>query len=124
LRRHIGDRADECAVDSRRGIGIVVEQFRQAEVEKLGVARRGDHDVGRLEIAMQDAAIVRRFNGTRNLNPETNGAINRHRSEQCLALDELEHEISVANVMDLTDVRMVQRRYRTSLLLKAMAMSG
>ena len=73
---------------------------------------------------MQDAAIVRRLDRARNLNREANGVFRRDRSEQCLALDKLEHEIPVANIVNLTDVRVVERCNRARFLLKAMLMRG
>ena len=55
LRRHVRDRADQAA-----GLGLPeVDQVRGAEVAELGVAGGVEEDVGRLDVAVDDAALVR-----------------------------------------------------------------
>ena len=47
-----------------------LRRARQAEIEDLGIARLGDEDVGRLQIAMDDAAVMRVLHGIGNLGDE------------------------------------------------------
>ena len=64
LGRHVRRRADRRALvgerDRPRGRRVVIwlEQLRDAEVEHFHVAGRRDHDIGRLQIAMDDAGAV------------------------------------------------------------------
>ena len=44
--------------------------FGQAEVKNLGVTSLRDEDIGRFDIAMNDAFGVRRIEGVSNLNGE------------------------------------------------------
>src|SRR5262249_35920194 len=48
----------------------------------------------------------------------------RHRPAQRLAVDVLQHQEIRADVVNLTDMRMIQRRNRPSFLLKASAVRG
>jgi hypothetical protein len=54
LRRHIGRRAGANIPELH-----FLRQHRQAEIGDAHLAAAVDHDVGRLQIAMQHAAIVR-----------------------------------------------------------------
>ena len=80
LGRHVARRADDRAVlglaatgvfaeaDGRAGIGIVAsEQTADAPVHQVGFAVRAEHDVGRLEVAMDDALAVRVVDRLANL---------------------------------------------------------
>jgi hypothetical protein len=65
-RRHVGGRSDDHAVlgegleFGRFFLGHVrLDQLGEAEVEHLRGAARGDHDVGRLQVAVDDALGVR-----------------------------------------------------------------
>ena len=44
-----------------------VQAFGHAEVEELRRAARGDHDVRRFQVAVQDASLVRSLQGAGNL---------------------------------------------------------
>ena len=46
-----------------RQVGGIVPAFREAEIGELGEARRGDQDVGRLDVAMDDLVLVGVFQG-------------------------------------------------------------
>ena len=50
-----------------RHVGVGVHQLGQAEVEQLRGPGAGDHDVGGLEIAVEDAARVGRLQRAGNL---------------------------------------------------------
>ena len=63
LRRHVGGRAhDNARLGRHRADGRFgrrqLDQFREPEVEHLRASVAGDHDVGRLDVAMDDAAAV------------------------------------------------------------------
>ena len=56
LGRHVRDRADQSA-----GLGLAkVDQVRGAEVAELGVPRGVEEHIGGLDVAVDDAALVRR----------------------------------------------------------------
>jgi hypothetical protein len=68
---------------------------------------------------VDDAALVRRLHGTRDLLPEGESALERERAalqqlREGLPLDEFEHQVRAAldlfESIDAGDVRMVQRR--------------
>ena len=56
LGRHIGRSARAPPGGSHGGIRVGVHGLRKPEVEQLGRTLLGHHDVGRLQVAMQDAA--------------------------------------------------------------------
>ncbi len=82
LGAHVGGGAEQCTDGGhrrgdRRGVGqprraaragrVPFERLGQAEVEQLDLAVGGEHHVGRLEIAVDDAAVVSRFEAPRDL---------------------------------------------------------
>ena len=88
------------------------QQFGQAEIEELDRPISRDQDVGGLQVAVQDAAIVSRFQCARDLDRLADRFVRRDRTAQWHAVDVLEHEIARPDVVQLTDVRMVQGRDR------------
>ena len=68
LRAHVGGRAEhprvgerrrrDGAVGDERGRGVLVDEAGQPPVHQLGLAEGPDHDVGGLEVAVDDAVIV------------------------------------------------------------------
>ena len=58
FRRHVRGRARDGALDRARDILLRRHDLRQAEVEHLRAAVGRDQDVGRLEIAMEDALLM------------------------------------------------------------------
>ena len=79
----------------------------------------GEHHVGRLQIAMDDPFLVRRFEGVEHLPGMGDGFVKRHRASlqprgQRLAVDELENQVArLAGVgdfepVDRADVRVAQ----------------
>ena len=74
------------------------ERLREAEVEHLHGAGGGQLDVGRLQIPMNDAALVRRLERFGDLPRQIGSASSsgmaplRDPIRQCRAVDELHHE--------------------------------
>jgi hypothetical protein len=102
---------------------------RQAEVEQLHAALR-DHDVARLQIAMDDALPVRAVERRGDVDGDAQRALERQRAArdqagQRLALEQLHDQIRrrpfAADVVERADVRMIQRRDRARLALEARA---
>ena len=73
----------------------------------------------RLEIAMEDALLMSDMEGIGDLQGQPRGVLRRQRPPQRRPLQELQHEIPRPDVVDLTDVRVVQRRDGARLLLEA-----
>ena len=90
-RRAVGDR------DDRRRL-LAARRLRQPEVEHLHRAVRRDLDVRRLQIAMDDALLVRGFERLGDLPRDRADASSsgtgpaRNRSASVVAFDELQHE--------------------------------
>src|SRR5205814_544887 len=95
------------------------ECLGETEVEDLHLTLGGQHDIGRLQIAMDDPFLVRRLErvddlaGDREGIGEWDGARNQS-LRQRFAIDELEDKKSRAarflEAVDGRDVRMIQRR--------------
>ena len=65
---HVGQRADQLAeLGLPRRVGVAVGETRDAEVEDLRLTRLVDQDVARLEVAMDDAALVGVLHGVADL---------------------------------------------------------
>jgi hypothetical protein len=92
--------------------------FRESEVQNLGAAAGGDEDVGRLDVAVDDARGVSRIqsveyfhgDGAQRLHIERTiaDALLQRRSVQKLHGDE-GAPVLLADVVDRADVRVVQR---------------
>src|SRR5690348_12464712 len=101
-----------------RGFGVV-EEFRESEVEHLYLARRRDHHVARLDIAMNDAAAMRGGECFSDLQTDQQRGLEfewtaRDELAHVLAFDELHRdEVNAVNfieIEDRADVWVVQRR--------------
>ena len=88
------------------------QQFGQAEIEELDRPISRDQNVGGLQVAVQDAAIVSGFQCARDLDRLADRFGCRDRTAQRRAVDVLEHEIARPDVVQLADVRMVKGRDR------------
>ncbi len=95
-----------------------LDRLRQPEVEHLDLAVRRDLDVGRLEIAMDDAALVRRFERVGHLPGDGERLGNRERAgleaiRERVAFDELHHEEMTPggflHSVERGDVRVIER---------------
>ena len=81
----------------------------------------GHQDVGRLQIAVDDAFAVRGIQRIGNLDGVLQRLIERQRPFERLALDVLHHQVVRADVVELADVGMIQRGDRARLALEAFA---
>ena len=100
-------------------VGRRVLDLREAEVENLHAAL-GEQDVAGLQVAVDDALPVRGVYRVKDLLGQGERLSDRHRTVQGFALDVLHDEIVRADVIERTDVRVVHRRDRPSLTLKAL----
>jgi hypothetical protein len=135
LRRHVLERSDDAAPsgDGHRhglfGLGRQGLHFSEAEVQQFG-AGLGEHDVARFEIAMNDAAPVRRIEGACDLDGEPQGFARGQRTtsypdRECLALQVFHYQEAdprfVTDIVQYADVRMVQARDSAGLAFEALA---
>ena len=132
LGRHVEGRADDDAVRARPPL-IAAPQRGQAEVEDLDevatVARGGDEDVLRLEIAVHDPLVVRLGEGVADLGEEGGGArpgqgaAAPQEGRQVLASQVLHHHVQrafgFAEVEHLDGVRVGEERHGLGLPLEA-----
>jgi hypothetical protein len=73
---------------------------------------------------VKDALLVRRLEGTHNLQRQGQRLFDGHRPVQLLALDIFEHKIARADVVKLTDVGVIQRGDRPRFVLESTATIG
>ena len=81
----------------RRARRVRVDRFRQTEVEHLHRAVGADLDIRGLQIAVDDALLVRRFERLGDLLRDRQRLVERNRAtrdalRQIVALDEFHHE--------------------------------
>ena len=132
LGRHVVDRAEDRAGRAVRHRHIRVAdgvgQFGQPEVEDLHEAVGSDHHVLRLQIAMNDAAVVRRRQSLRHFGHQPHNLLERkvafrRQVAQIASFDQLHDDegdlVDAADVVDGDDVRMVELRRGARLLLEA-----
>jgi hypothetical protein len=121
LGRHVGRRADHRAglrALHRRLVGVLYA--RHAEVRELRATLRVDHDVRRLDVAVNDAGVVREVEGFAQLAHDANrflqveALVRIEEGLELLPLDELHDEVGdvalLAEVVHLHDVRVVEPR--------------
>ena len=110
------------AVGARRRLG-------QPEVQDLGLLALGDEDVGRLDVAVQDAARVRGVERVGNLHGQPQQQADLERASvdlarQRAALEQLHRDeraaLVLVHLVDGADVGMVQRRGRARLAQEAL----
>ena len=110
------------------GFGAI-HSLCQPKIHELR-ARLRQHDVARLQIAMHDSTAMRRLQARRDLSSITQDLIQRQRPTpqtlgQRLAFQQLHHEIAHAilraHVMQLANVRMIQRRDGARLTFEALS---
>ncbi len=98
---------------------VLGRQLREAEVEHLHRAAAREEDVGRLDVAMQDAFGVRRVERVGDLRRDVEHVPQIERPSrqppiERLAVEQLHREIELAFVLveavDRADVRMIERR--------------
>ena len=109
LRRHVGGRAHDGSLGRSRPVPIRIRGRGQTEIEEFQRARRCDQHVRRLEIAVEDAVPVRLLERTRHLNRQPHCVLHAKGAPQRAPVDVIEDQIVRSDVVDLTDVRMIQR---------------
>ena len=103
---------------------LAVGQQRQAEIGDLGLAVGGDHDVGGLEVAMDDAGLVRRADAGQHVAHDVHCLLDRQRllehGMQRFALDVFQHQVGfrleAADIVDADDIAVLQLADRTRFL--------
>ena len=96
----------------------------EAEIQNFDSAFAGDQDVIGLEVAMNHARGVRGRPSFGDLPGEVDqlaGGVGRRDGS---ALDELHHQVIRANVVELADVGVIERRYGVGFALEAFAEFG
>lgn len=84
-------------------------------------AARRRHDIRRFEIAVNDAQLVGGLKRSGYLARVVYGGRRRQGTVQNLAFNKLHHEVIGANVVQATDIRVIQRGDRSGFLLEAVA---
>jgi hypothetical protein len=137
FRAHVGGRphddADLCQhrhrqrFCARRG-GHRVECFGEAEVEHLRNTVRPEQDVRGLEIAVHDAALMRRLQRIDDLSGDGQRLLDRNRADhnavsECQPFDQLHRKrraaIAAVDAVDLRDVLVIERGQHFGLSLKS-----
>lgn len=130
LRRHVSGGAEDHAgvsfvvmsrVHGQRGrvlgiaagLGGVLAQFRESEIQHLDGAVGLDLDIARFEVAMRDAFFVRGIEGVSDLGGEFENVVDGQGALGFDAFDELHDHVARAagrgsNIVKLRDVGMVQ----------------
>lgn len=124
---HVRGRADargrRAHAGDRRALSEALGELGHAEVGDLGPAVARDHDVVRLEVAVDDARVVRARQSVRDLrhqlDPRGHAAAFALPLGERLAVDQLHgqevHVALVAGVVHRHDGRMIERRRRPRL---------
>ena len=129
LGRHVRDRSKRAprtrqAVDRRHGRrGVITaascSDLGQPEIENLRVSARGDEEICRLDVAVDDAGRVRCFERVGDLDRQRQQPIDLERAPCDLMLqrrpveklhDEKRAAVLLADIVDRADVGVVQRR--------------
>ena len=116
-------------------INLHLQYLRHAEIQNLRHVFFGDEDIGRLDIAMDDSFLVRRFQPRSNLdgNLQPFGCAEAEAAvadviAQRLAIQELHDDegmpFVLVKLMYRADVGMIERRDRMCFALEALAGSG
>ena len=134
LRSHVGGGAEDHAVARRRllcrrTVRVALDdivQPGQAEVQDLDPPIGRGLDVRRFEIAVDDAAVVRRLQRVGDLPGERQRFVDRDRRRanavgERRTVNQLHHEIVGPDVVQRADVRMVERGDGAGLPLEAVA---
>ena len=130
LGRHVGGGAND---HSRTGQPAVAGKLGDAEVEDLDLAVPGDHQVGRFDVAMDDALGVGAGKPRRDLDRIVDGLFNLQTAAPDFLLEgfafvaghgDEEFPLAIpglADFVDRTDIRMIEGRRGPGLVQKALA---
>ncbi len=143
FRRHVAERAEHDArtgEGGRRRVRVRLDRVAwgghgagEAEVEQLDLTGGRHEDVFRLEVAMDDALVVRGRQSEGHLRAEIDDAPDRQAAvgelvAQRPAFEQLHgrvgHAVVAAVAVDREDVRVRERRDRARFLLEALAALG
>src|SRR5262245_66591556 len=98
-------------------MAFTLREFSQAKIGDMGLAGRVEHDVARLDVSMQHAALMSVMNGTSHRGQQSRGALERRRAArqrltERLPLDQTHREkvpsVLLRDFVDRNDVRMIQ----------------
>ncbi len=128
---HVGRRPEGAAGAGQTGL---VHALGDAEVEDLGLAVRGHHDVAGLDVAMDDAGLVGAGKAAAHLEGEVHRLVHRQRAAgeagpQGLALVVGHHQVEpsvlgLADVVEGADVGVIEGRDQPRLAQEALAGFG
>jgi hypothetical protein len=95
-----------------------IEQLGDAEIQQLGRAFGRDQDVGRLQVAMDDARAVGGVERIADLASVLQDVVELEWALERFSLDVLHHQIVRADVVQRADVRMIEGGDRTRFALE------
>ena len=139
LGAHVGNGADHLAGlgQTRRAIAAGAEHAGDAEVHDLRAAFRVDHDVCRLQVAVDHAALVRMLHAVANLDHQAHARVGVERArigigQQVAAAHQLHRQERNAGAMvavdpggkHVRDVRVVEQGERLAFQLEATQCPG
>jgi hypothetical protein len=138
LRRHVAGTADDCAghrttgyrrrIRNIDGSAFIGERLCQSEIEHFHLAVGRELDVRRLQVAVNDAAFVRRFERLRDLLRNLQSFIDRNRAAldsfaEGFTLDQLHDDATrISELLQPVDVRnilVIQRSQELCFTLKS-----
>src|SRR5262249_17931184 len=94
--------------------------FRKSEIEHLHCSVGFDFDVAGLQIAVNDSFIVGGFQSVDDLARVTKSSFQRQRACGRFSLHQLHHQIIWTYIVDMPNIRMVQRRNGWGLAIEAL----
>ena len=130
FRRHVGRRTD-AHDEGRVAVHVLVHVQGQAEIGDLRLVIGGDHDVGRLDVAMDDALPISRIECHAALEDDADDAVHGQQLVDAAMLfkaetvDVLHRQIGVIildnGVVDLHDVRVIHPARDHAFILEELA---
>ena len=119
LRAHVGRRA-QTIDEGRIDVDVLANVECQAEIHQLDLVFLGKHDIGRLDVAVHDAAPMRVIERHRDLEYDAHHAmhgqqpVHGHELVKACAFDQFHHQIRALfldlPVIHARDVRMIELR--------------
>lgn len=122
LRRHARKGSQQGALDRPGGIRFAVRhQLGDTEIQQLYRASERQQDIGRFQVAVKNASGMRLFECAGYLQSRARRFLRAHRPAERCPFDVLQHQVSGTYVINVANVRVVQRRDGARLLLKPRA---